>query len=87
MTAGRRVGLAACGADRFVDRQDRIGDAGVVDRAGQQIAAARTTHRLHQAGPAQFGEELFEIGQRNFLAAGNIGERDRSALAVGRQIS
>jgi len=61
VTAGAGIGLAARGADRFIDRHDGVGNPRVLGAAGQQVAAAGAAHRLHQTRPPELGEELLEI--------------------------
>jgi len=59
------IGAAAGGAhlgaarrlDRLVDRQDDFRHARVGGAACQAIAAARTAHALHQAGPGAGGQK------------------------------
>src|SRR5216684_3569887 len=77
---------AACRLDRLVDRQDDLRDTRLVEAAGQAIAAAWATNALHQAGTAQAGKELLQIGQRDFLSGGNIRQRHRLGLRMTRQI-
>src|SRR5262249_50696750 len=48
----------------------------------QPVAAARATDALDQPVPAQLPEQLFQVGQRNLLALGHPGERDRTLAAV-----
>ena len=73
-------------SDRLVDREDDVGDAGVVAVMREQIAAARPAHALDETAAAQLGEKLLEIGQRNLLPLGDLGERDRPAVAVPGEI-
>src|SRR5579885_2874768 len=80
--AHRRARRAARGADRLIDRQDDVGDARFVRAMTEQVAAARTAHALDEAGGAQLGEELLEIGERDLLPLRDLRKRDRTALAV-----
>ena len=48
----------------------------------QAVAAARPAHALDEAALAQPREELLEIGERNLLSLGDLGERDGLAAAV-----
>src|SRR5438094_6298691 len=48
----------------------------------QEIAAARPAHAVDKAALAQLGEELLEIGQRNLLPRGDVGERHRPLAAA-----
>src|SRR5690242_1248157 len=65
--ADRSAGLAADRLDPFLDREDNVGDAGVVAVVREQIAAARTAHAVDQTTAPQLGEKLFEIGERDLL--------------------
>ena len=76
--AGRRARRAARGADRLVDREDDVGDARPVGAVRQEIAAARAAHALDQPADAQLGEELLEIGERDLLALGDLGQARRA---------
>jgi hypothetical protein len=59
----RRAGGAARRADRLVDSEDNVGDAGLAAAMGEKIAAARAAHAFDEPALAQHGEELLEIGQ------------------------
>ncbi len=67
---------AARGVQRLVhgddDRRRWIASAG----SREPVAAAGTAHALDQAAPAQAGEQLFEIGQGDLLARGDLGQAD-----------
>src|SRR5260370_3978392 len=80
--ADRRAGGTTRRAYRLIDREDNIGDTGLAAVVSEKIAAARTSYALDEAALAQHGEELLEIGQRNFLPFGDLGERDRVTVAV-----
>ena len=54
---------AAGRVDRLVDRENDVGDADLVRRTDQDIAAAGAAHAVDQPALAQFAEQLFEIGQ------------------------
>src|SRR5262249_35860767 len=84
-TGGTHFG-ATSGADRLVDRQDDLRYPCLARGARQAIAAAWTAYALDQAGPAQTGEQLFQIGQRYFLPGSDIRQRHRLCLGVPRQI-
>src|SRR5207245_2077606 len=62
--------------------EDDIGNTGLAAVVSEKIAAARTAHALHEPALSQHGEKLLEVGQRNFLPFGDLGERNRVALAV-----
>ncbi len=81
--AHRASGMAARGRDRLVHGQDDVGDAYVGGGAAEAIAAAGPAHAFHQPAAAQLGEKLFQIGQRNLLALGDVGQRNR---LVGRLV-
>src|SRR5690348_3709282 len=73
---------AAGGADRLVDRKDNIGNARSGRAMREEIAAARAAHALDEVGAAQLRKQLLEIGERDFLTLGDLGEGDRLARAV-----
>src|SRR5258708_11614856 len=79
---GGRAGGAACGPDRLVDGQDNVRDSRLAGGESEEVAATRAAHAAHQPALAQPGEELFEVGQRDFLAIGDLGERHRIAVAM-----
>jgi len=72
--------------DRFVHRIDHLGDLDALHVAGQLVTTAWTTDAGHQIAAAQFGEELFEVGQGDALALGDIGQGHRPVLRVQRQV-
>ncbi len=76
---------AARRAQRLVDRSDHFGDGRELRRPRQPIAAARPAGADHQTPPAQAREQLFEVGLRDLLPLGDLGERDGASLAVGRR--
>src|SRR5882672_8729176 len=63
--ADRGAGTTSHRADRLIDRQNDVADAGCFAVIRQQIAATRSTHALDQSATAQFGEQLLKIGQRD----------------------
>src|SRR6266436_7873736 len=69
-------------AYRLIDREDNIGDAGLAAVVREKITAARTSDALDEAALPQHREELLEVGQRNFLPFGDLGERDGVSAAV-----
>src|SRR3954452_5322074 len=84
--ADRLAGLAADRLDLLLDREDDVGNAGVVAVMCEQISAARPAHAPDETAAAQLGEKLLEIGQRNLLPPRDLAERDRSRLAVPGKI-
>ncbi|CAI8801172.1 ESAT-6 protein secretion system EspG family protein [Pseudomonas sp. IT-196MI5] len=72
--------------DRFVHCIDHLGDLNALHVAGQLVATARTTHAGHQIAAAQLGEKLFEVGQGDALALGDIGQGHGPVLRVQRQV-
>ena len=68
------AGLAAGGGDGLIHRHDDVGDAQFAGGTRQAIAAARAAHAGHQSAAPQLGEKLFQIGQRNVLALGDVGQ-------------
>jgi hypothetical protein len=78
--------LAFGGIDRFVHRIDHLGDLDALHVAGQLVTTARTTHAGHQIAAAQFGKKLFEVGQGDALALGDIGQGHGPVLRVQRQV-
>jgi hypothetical protein len=78
--------LALGGINRFVYRIDHLGDLDALHVAGQLVTAAWTTDAGHQIAAAQFGEKLFEVGQGDALALGDIGQGHGPVLRMQRQI-
>src|SRR3954453_5816340 len=72
--------------DRALERLDDLGHRDVVGAAGQQVAAARSTPALHQPGLAQAGDEVLEVGQRQRVGLGDLGQRDRRVAGAGGQL-
>ena len=81
-----RARFAAGCADRFVNSQNNIGNAGFLGRASQKITATRTPDRSDKSAFAQFAKKLFQIGQGYFLTVRNIGKRDRPVPAAISEI-
>src|SRR5207344_206122 len=63
-----------------------VADPHVVLVMRQQVPAAGAAHAPDQPAAAQLGKQLLEIGERNLLPLGDLGERDRVAVAVPREI-
>jgi len=80
------LALAFCCIDRFVYRIDHLGDLDALHFAGQLVAAARATNAGNQIAAAQFGEKLFEVGQGDALALGDIGQGHGPVLRMQRQV-
>src|SRR3546814_20487056 len=53
----------------------------------EQVAAARPAHGTHKAATPELGEELLQIGQRDLLPLGDVGQRDRTALHMAGKIA
>ena len=81
--AALALGVAAGGAQRLVHGHDNVGDVGLRGGPGQPIAAAGTARTLHQTAPPQPREELFQIGERDLLAYGDLGQGDGAAALLG----
>jgi hypothetical protein len=67
---------------RLVHGQDDVGDGGVAGLAGQAVAAAGAPGADHQPFAAQPGEQLFEIGKRDLLTGGDLGQGHGPALRL-----
>ena len=76
--ADRLAGPASDCLDPLLDREDDVGNAGVVAVMREQITAARPAYAPDETAAAQPGEKLLEIGKRNLLPPRDLGERDRS---------
>ena len=84
---GRAPALTAGRADGFVHRQHDVGDPGLRRGLGQAIAAARAAHAVDQAPAAQARiEQLFQVGQGDFLPPGDLRQGHRTTGAVPRQV-
>ena len=64
--------------DRLVDGDDDVRDGDLGRRAREIVATARAADAVDQPRPAQLAEQLLEVGQRDLLALGNRGQRDRA---------
>jgi hypothetical protein len=53
----------------------------------EPVAAARTPGADHDIAPPEHGEELFEVGEGDFLAFGHFGEGDRPNSRILRHIN
>ncbi|MNV37891.1 hypothetical protein D3C71_1294250 [compost metagenome] len=72
--------------DRFVHRIDHLGDLDTLHVARQLVTTAWTANAGHQVAAAQLGEKLFEVGQGDALALGDIGQGHGPVLRVQRQV-
>ena len=57
-----------------------------VGRAREHVAAARAAPRVDQAGLAQARDEVLEVGQRQAVVLGDLGQRDRLLAGAPRQL-
>jgi hypothetical protein len=69
------------GIDGFLHRLHDVGNADLVRRPRQLVAAARATHRLDQPGTAQLDEQLLQVGQADVLPLRDRGQRDQVVAA------
>src|SRR5437764_14015635 len=83
---GRCAWRAPRRADRLVDSEDNVGNSDLGPIMGEKIPSTWTSYAFHEPAFAQHGKELLEIGQRNLLPLGDLGERDRFAYSVLREI-
>src|SRR5712691_11326082 len=84
--ADRFAGGTSHRVERLVDRDDNVGNPDLVAVMPQAIAAAGPAHAADQATAPQLGKELLEIGERDLLPFGDLGERDRVAAAVPGEV-
>ena len=78
--------LATGGIDRFVDRVDNLSNLDTGHVARQLITSARPAHTGDETPTAKLGKQLLEIGKRNSLALGNVGQGNRPMLRMQRKI-
>src|SRR4051795_12565571 len=76
-------GDALDGGDRPLERLDDLGHGDLLGVAGEQVAAARAAPALDQPRLAQAGDEVLQIGQRQPVGLGDLGQRN-GRLAVAR---
>ena len=72
------AGAARERVHRLVDGGEDLGDADLLDWPGEAVAAAGTAHRLDDLGAAELHEELFEVGEADLLALGDLAQRDEA---------
>ena len=87
MAASSGAWTTARGAERLIDRDDDVGDANLLTDAGQLVAAARAADAAHQVVAAQLAEQLLEVGERDLLALGDLGQGYRPVGAVNGEVS
>jgi hypothetical protein len=76
---GAAFGTANLAAGRrhwFVNGDNHIRYPDLACGTTEPIATAGPTHAAHQSTAPEFGEQLLQIGQRDFLPRSNIGERN-----------
>ena len=72
--------------DRLFYGENNIGNSQLIERSAKVVAAARPTYAFNQTATAQFAEQLFQVGERNFLPRADARKRDRTTLPVQSQI-
>ena len=72
------VGGAHHRGDRALERAEDLGHRDGLGRAGELVAAVRAAGAGHQAGLAQADDELLEVGAREVLLGGDLGQRGRA---------
>src|SRR3954470_10975905 len=81
--AVRVRGDALDGGDGALERLDDLGHRDVIGLARQQVPAARAAPALDQPGLAQAGDEVLQIGERQAVRLGDLGEGN-GGVAVPR---
>src|SRR5690349_24398378 len=66
----------------LLDRPENLANADVPGRPLQAIAASWAPGAHYHIAPPQHGEELFEIGQGDFLTLRHFGERNRTGSGI-----
>src|SRR5262245_17846185 len=79
-TAFRTVDTAACCFDGLVDGKNDVRDAHFLRWLRQAVAAPWPACGDDQATASQLDEQLFQIGQRNFLAPRDLGQRNMCVI-------
>jgi hypothetical protein len=82
LAALHRVATTLRGIDGFVNGADDFIDRDVTSRSALTITAARTAYTIHQALLAQAPKKLLQVGNRNLLTAGNVGNGDHLVLGM-----
>ena len=80
------LALATRHVEMLVHRVDDLPDAQLPVRLCQAVAAAGPTHAGHQPLAAQPRKQLLEVGQRQALALGDVGQPHRALTRVQREI-
>jgi hypothetical protein len=70
---------------RAVQGSDGAGQADLLGGHGEPITAGLTPGGGNEAGPAEIGHELLEVGMGQPLAAGDGGQRKRCAVVGAGQ--
>ncbi|KPD17214.1 hypothetical protein ADM96_20015 [Burkholderia sp. ST111] len=83
----RALAAALGGVERFVDRDDDVGDGHIFSAAGQIVAAARSAHGLDDFVTTQLAKQLLEIGQGDMLALADTRKRHRALLLAQCQVN
>src|SRR3970282_2104515 len=63
--------------DRFIHRENDVGDRYLRNILGQAISTAWTAYAIDQVMPPQLAEKLLQIGERDLLARADLRERNR----------
>src|SRR4051795_12289463 len=82
------VGVGGDALDRgdgALERLDDLGHRDLVGGPGEQVAAARAAPALHQLRLAQTRDEVLEVGERQPVGLGDLGERHGTVVAAARQ--
>jgi len=64
------------GRDRTLECLHDLGHRDLVGRAGEQVTPARSAPALDEPGLAQPGHEVLEVGEREPIGLGDVGERN-----------
>src|SRR3954469_6080132 len=83
------VGVGGDALDRgdgTLERLDVLGHRDLVGGAGEQVAAAGAAPALHQLRLAQAGDEVLEVGERQPVGLGDLGQRHRTRVRAARQL-
>src|SRR5258706_6396337 len=72
--------------DRFVDREDDVGDRNLSQILGEAITAPWTPYAANERSPPQLAEQLLKIGQRDFLALADLCKCHRATAMAHAEI-